>query len=287
MRVAAALLGLVASASAVDVAQYSLLKGGYLCGRSPVAGDKFEAGVTGWFGACGLHHGGQYQVDLAKPINGFDSFKWRFQVNECCGGRAVYFFDENTQKWIGFGGGSGFHAQWLTRSNLDHQNAKITKIKFVYGGRSTAPRIFYTYALEMYKNGEEVLPNAKWEQERDQRRAVEEERIQQERDNEFHNKKTHTLVQADQEREQKKQVILTEAEDDFQVKKAEIKRQAAWSFGQAKIDMIEAGWERFKTRVYGSMTQPHLTQERKERILETARTRHDAKIAAIRAQYGL
>merc|ERR1711998_417592 len=143
-----------------------------------------------------------------------------------------------------------------------------------------------TYALEMYKNGEEVLPNARWEQERDQRREEEEERIQQRRDTEFNNKKFNTKVQADQEREQKKQVILTEAEDDFQVKKAEIKRQAAWSFGQAKIDMIEAGWQRFKTRVYG-MTQPHMTQERKERILETARTRHDAKIANIRAQYGL
>lgn len=179
LSVALALAAPLGAASRFTVSKYELLKGGRLCGSSPKVGEQFNSLTT--FGACGLHYGGQYQVDLKQPIKGFDGFQWTFSVNECCGGRSIYFFDDNSQKWIGYSGGGGSHRQTLTKSGLAHKNARITKIKFIYGGRSTAARSFYTYGLKFLKNGEQVLPAAITDKQLERQEQQQEKRDRKER----------------------------------------------------------------------------------------------------------
>lgn len=119
-----------------------------------------ETDDSEYFGVCGLNSGGSFIVNLDKPIQGIDEVSWRFQVSEASGGRGLYFYDTVTSQWLSIGGPAGSSFQTVNRtfkttSAADQiwQNGRFTRIQFAYGGVSSAPRVFKTAFLKLYRNG--------------------------------------------------------------------------------------------------------------------------------------
>lgn len=113
-----------------------------------------------YFGVCGLNSGGSFILNLDEPIQGIDEVSWRFQVSEASGGRSLSFYDTVTSQWVSISGPGGSSFQTVnqtfkTTSATDQvwQNGRFTRIQFSYGGQSSAPRVFKTAFLKLYKNG--------------------------------------------------------------------------------------------------------------------------------------